>query len=344
LYAEKKDHWKDFAQDARRMGSPLYAVLAEAIDGDDALKALTEGSREGQPRANLLLSAVHFLLLRGARHLLREYYPTLGGTRTGAEVFPLFRDFALGHGEAVRRLVETRVTNTNEVGRSAVLRAGFGALAEEESRPLYLIEIGPSAGLNMIWDRYGVRYRKDGAAVAEVLPHAKLVLSCDLKSGRVPPVNIMPHIAGRVGLELNPVNLADQDDRDWLRALVWPDQPQRLSRLQTAIGMFLERPAEVRGGDALALLPAALAQVPPGAGICVYHTIALYQFSPQMRQALRDLLVTAGLSRPVWHLSFEFAGGSDYAVNLTHHQDGVVRARTLGLAQPHGAWIDWGGA
>ena len=325
------------------MGSPLYAVLAEAIDGDDGLKALTEGSREGQPQANLLLAAVHFLLLRGARHLLREYYPTLGGTRTGAEVFPLFRDFALGHGEAVRQLVETRVTNTNEVGRSAVLRAGFGALAEERrSQLLYLIEVGPSAGLNLIWDRYGARYLRDGAAVAEMAPDSKLVLSCELKGGGVPPVGKLPHIAGRVGLELNPVNLADQDDRDWLRALVWPDQPQRLSRLQTAIGMFLERPAEIRGGDALALLPAALAQVPPGAGICVYHTIALYQFSPQKRQALRYLLARSGLGRPVWRLSFEFATGIKYAVKLTQYQDGVVRARTLGLAQPHGAWIDWG--
>jgi hypothetical protein len=293
LYEDQKDHWKDFASDARRMGSPLYGTLAEAIDGDEELKALSAASRKGQPPANLLLAAVHFLLLRGTVHPLRDYYPSLGGKRQGAEVFSLFRSFALDHGEAVRRLVESRVTNTNEVGRSAVLRAGFGALAGEESRPLYLIEIGPSAGLNMIWDRYGVRYLKDGAVAAEVLPDAKLVLNCELKGGQMPPVNGLPRIAGRVGLELNPVNLADPEDRDWLRALVWSDQPERLTRLQTAIAMFREAPAELRGGDALSLLPKALAEAPPGAAICVYHTIAVYQFSAAMKRALEDLMADA---------------------------------------------------
>ena len=326
------------------MGSPLYAELAQAIDGDEELKALSAASRKGQPPANLLLAAVHFLLLRGAQHSLRDYYPSLGGTRTGAEVFSLFRDFALGHGEAVRRLVETRVTNTNEVGRSAVLRAGFGALAGEESRPLYLIEIGPSAGLNMIWDRYGVRYLRDGAVAAEVLPDSKLVLNCALKGAATPPVNVMPRITGRVGLELNPVNLANPEDRDWLRALVWPDQPERLTRLETAIAMFREAPAQLRGGDALSLLPQALAEAPPGAAICVYHTIAVYQFSSRMKRALEDLMAAAG--RPVWHLSFEYASGINYAVNLTQYGvlSGAVRTVTLGLAQPHGGWIDWGAA
>jgi hypothetical protein len=79
LYASEKDYWRDFATDARRLGSPLYAELALAIDGDEALKALTRDRRPGQPPANLLLAAVHYLLLRGAEHPLRSYYATLGG-------------------------------------------------------------------------------------------------------------------------------------------------------------------------------------------------------------------------------------------------------------------------
>jgi hypothetical protein len=343
LYADEKDHWKDFAQDARRLGSPLYGQLADAIDGDEELKAIAVRRRKGQPPANLLLAAVHFLLLRGAKHELREFYPTAGGTRSGPELFPLFRAFVAQHRDAVQRLIETRVTNTNEVGRSSVLRAGFGALAGEERAPLHLIEIGPSAGLNMIWDRYGIRYLKDGAVVEEVMPDAPLLLACDLKSDAVPPVHDLPRLASRIGLELNPVDLADGDDRDWLRAVVWPDQPQRLVRLESAIAMFLEAPAEIRAGDALTLLPEALAEIPPDEAVCVYHTIAVYQFSAEMKAALEALLVAAGLRRPVWHLSFEFDGDGDYAVTLTHHREGVARARKLGLAQPHGGWIAWSG-
>ena len=343
MYADEKDHWQDFAIDARRLGSPLYGALAQSIHGDEELKALAARRRKGQPPANLLLAAVHYLLLRGAAHPLREFYLTLGGTRSGPELFAAFRDFVMQNRDAVQRLVETKVTNTNEVGRSAVLRAGFGALALEERAPLHLIEIGPSAGLNMIWDRYGIRYLRDGALAAEALPDAPLILSCDLKSDAVPPVREMPRIAGRVGLERSPVDLAAKDDRDWLRAVIWPDQPHRLERLDAAIKLFLETPQEIRAGDALALLSDALAEVPPQEAVCVYHTITVYQFSAEMKAALDALLVTAGLRRPVWHLSFEFDGGSDYPVTLTHHRDGARRARTLALAQPHGGWLAWAG-
>jgi hypothetical protein len=273
---------------------------------------------------------------------LRDYYATLGGTRSGPEFFSLFQDFVARHREAVEHLVETRITNTNEVGRSAVLRAGFGALAGIEGAPLHLIEIGPSAGLNMIWDRYGIGYRRDGKVAVAVNETAPLLLSCELKSAALPPVQHLPRIEGRVGLELNPVNLADADDRDWLRAVIWPDQPHRLERLDAAIAMFLKTPQEIRAGDALALLPAAMAEAPKDTALCVYHTIATYQFSKEMREALETTLAAAG--RPVWQLAFEFDGGSDYAVTLTHHDRGTKELRKLGLAQPHGGWLAWGEA
>jgi hypothetical protein len=341
LYAKEKEYWRDFAEEARRQGSPLYAALAIAIDGDESLKALTADRRPGQPSANLLLAAVHFLLLKGAPHPLRDCYATLGGTAPIENAFALFQDFVAGNRAAVKHLVETRVTNTNEVGRAALLRAGFGALAQEETAKLNLIEIGPSAGLNLNWDHYGVRYRRDGTTVAQALPDAGLVLDCDLKSDGTPPVTVMPRLGRRLGLELHPVDLSNDDDRTWLRALVWPDQPQRLARLDAAIALFRQAPAEIRGGDALALLPEALAQMPGDEAVCVYHTIVTYQFSAAMREELEALLVAASLRRPVWHLSVEFDGKSDFAVTLARHQDGLVQSRILGSASAHGAWLAW---
>jgi hypothetical protein len=154
-------------------------------------------------------------------------------------------------------------------------------------------------------------------------------------------VTLMPRIGQRLGLELNPVNLSDGDDRDWLRALVWPDQPQRLARLDAAILMACQRPHEIRGGDALSLLPEALAEILPGDAVCVYHTIVTYQFSAEIRDGLEALLVTAGLRRPVWHLSLEFDGKNDFALTLAHHHDGMRRARVLASASAHGAWLAW---
>jgi hypothetical protein len=337
----ENSYWRRFAAEARRLGSPLYEGLALGVDTDAGLKALAARARPGQPHANILFAAANFLLLRGADHPLRNFYPTLGGT-VGGDAFPAFRDFAQRHAEALVPLVETRVTNTNETARSSILRAGFAALGERESLPLRLIEIGPSAGLNLNWDRYGMRYRRGGAMVAEILAEARLHLECELRGDRTPPLQ-SPPIAARLGLERDPVDLSDEADRDWLRALVWPDQPHRLTRLDTAIALFRQHPQDILKGDALTLLPDALARVPPGEGICVYHTIAVYQFSAAMKEALAAILATAGLRRPLWHLAFEFDGSRDYTLTLTRHAGGVADARMLAVAEAHGGWIEWRG-
>lgn len=90
------DYWQFFADDAHRMGSQLYGRLAEGVGGDAQLRALCANAKPGQPHANLLFGAVHFLLLRGAQAPLRDFYPDLGGADT-ADAFPAFREFCLSH-------------------------------------------------------------------------------------------------------------------------------------------------------------------------------------------------------------------------------------------------------
>lgn len=340
MVVAEKDTWCRFAAEARRLGSPLYERLALAVNDDPALKALAARARPRQPQANILFAAVHFLLLRGTEHPLRNFYATTGGAERG-DPFPAFRDFIVAHEEQVTALVETRVTNTNEVARSCVLRAGFAALAARENAPLHMIEIGPSAGLNMIWDRYGMRYRRGDTVVARIAPDAPLILDCEIRGEAMPPLSPAPVIASRVGLELHPVDLLNPDDRDWLRALVWADQPERLDRLDRAIAMHRQVAPTITSGDALALLPDALADVPPRDAVCVYHTIAVYQFSAEMKQALSAILALVGLRRPVWHLAFEFDGDADHALTLSRHDGRAIDSRRLAIAQAHGGWIEW---
>src|ERR1700709_2651637 len=223
----RADYWTFFAEDAKRTGSMLYARLSAGIGKDAELKALAARARIGQPHANLILGAVHFLLLRGADDPLTRFYPTVGGAvrAEDADPFPDFRNFVLKHVNAIAPLIETRVTNTNEVGRSALLHPGFRVIAKDA--PLSLIEIGPSAGLNLMWDKYGVRYARDGETVAAVDAGAPLVIDCELRGDGVPPAGAAPRVGGRVGLELNPVDLSNRDDPDWLRALIWADQLSR---------------------------------------------------------------------------------------------------------------------
>lgn len=336
------DYWDFFAGDAKRTGSLLYSRLAEGIGKDEELKTLAARARSGQPHANLILGAVHFLLIRGARHPLSRFYGTLGGAISPETEDPFadFRDFVLSHRAEVETLIATRVTNTNEIGRSALLHPGLRVISADAERSLSLIEIGPSAGLNMIWDTYGVRYRRGGAIIAEVNAAAPLMIECEIRGEAVPPLGPVPDIASRLGLELNPVDLANPDDRDWLRALIWPDQGERLRRLNGAIDLFVRRKPSIRTGDALALLPDALAEVPLDQAACVYHTIAIYQFSREMKRALEDVLIVAGLRRPVWRLSFEF-DGKLYILSAIRYEDGVRQETRLASCHPHGTWLEW---
>ena len=158
----------------------------------------------------------------------------------------------------------------------------------------------------------------------------------------MPPVTPAPRIAGRIGLELNPVDLSNADDRDWLRALIWPDQGTRLTRLERAIELFRADRPPILGGDALALLPDVLADVPRDAAPVVYHTIAVYQFSTEMKEALESMLVIAGLRRTVWRLSFEYDGAL-YVLSAIRYADGVRAETRLASCHPHGTWLEWRG-
>ncbi|MGB8363732.1 MAG: DUF2332 domain-containing protein [Rhizomicrobium sp.] len=338
------DYWTWFAREASRIGSPLYARIAEGIGNDEDMKAIAAHARAGQPHANMILAAVHFLLLRGADHPLKRFYPTMGGAAVDEDPFPAFRDFCLAYRAEVEKLIAAHVTNTNEVGRSAVLHPGFRAAAAQAGEPLNLIEIGPSAGLNMIWDSYGIEYHRADGSRFETADDSPLRIACELRGEKTIPTGRTPQIKRRIGLERDRVDLEKPDDRDWLRALIFADQTARLERLDCAIALFRAARPEIRSGDALELLPDALRAVPETEPLCVYHTIVTYQFSHEMRAALDDILTVAGLRRPIWRLAMEGEaknGDWTYWLTLSHYRDGTIESQTLAQTHPHGTWLEW---
>jgi hypothetical protein len=338
------DYWDFFAGEAERSGAPLYVRLSRGVGGDPELRAFANTVRKGQPPANVLFAAVHYLLLRGTQHPLRRFYRNLNGKPVeGEDPFPDFRDFVRRYHDELAPLVATRITNTNEVGRSALLHAGFRTVAKESGEPLNLIEIGPSAGLNLIWDRYGVRYTRGENSFCTEPRDAPLVVECELRGDKTPPLGRAPRIASRVGLELNPVDLSDPGARDWLKALVWPDQVARFAKLERALAVYAREKPEIRAGDALTLLPEAIAGIPEDQPVCVYHTMVIYQFSEEMREALDNLLMVISLRRPIWRLALEGTLQGENLLTLGRYDDGRKAVRTLALCHPHGAWMEWRG-
>ena len=339
------DYWEYFVAETERANAPLYTQIVRGITADADLKELAARVQNGQPPANILLASVHYLLLRGAKHSLRHFYPNLnGGVCIEAEgIFPAFKNFVDTHRSELLPLIEKGITNTNEIARCSALHAGFRAVAKESGEPLHLIEIGPSAGLNLVWDTYRVCYRRGETVLAAGPENAPLAIDCELRGHKNPPLGPSPRVASRVGLERNPVDLSNPKQRNWLKALVWPDHLARFERLEKAIERFRADPAEIRAGDALTLLPDAIAQAPEDQPVCVYHTYVVYQFSEEMREALDNILIMASLRRPVWRLSCE---GSETSVGeapmrLRHYADGRKESRVLAACQSHGSWLEW---
>lgn len=338
-----KDYWTFFAAEAKRGKSPLYERLALGIRTDDKLPGLAARVKPGQPQANLVFGAVHYLLLSGVDHPLAEHYPSVRpNAKPAGDAFPLFRDFVAKHEKEVAHLVETRVTNTNEVARSIALYPAFDFIAREVKQDLHLIEIGPSAGFNLNWDRYAYHYRRNGAVVLAREPKgARLSLEAELRGDSIPPLAAdFPSIASRIGLELNPVDLDKPQDRLWLKALIWPELTSRFARLDGAIATALAHPHRIWAGDALQLLPDAIKELPPTGIPVVYHSHVTYQFTSEMRRQLNEIIETQARKRPIYRTSVEW-DANDYPVNIGRYGNGRSDKRTIASCDPHGAWLEW---
>lgn len=329
-----------FARDAGAGGSPLYARLAGDVAEEPLVHEILARRRTGQPGPNLLFAAAHFLLLRGADHPLKDYFPSCGGARAADEAAAsAFLDFCGLYKGAMAALVAMRATNTNEAGRSAALAPGIVEIARREARPLFLVELGPSAGLNLNFDRYAYRYAGPGVATREFWSPSPLVIACEARGGLAPDLGpAPPRLAGRVGLEREPVNLQSADDRDWLRALVWPERLDRLARLDAALQIARAAAPPMMAGDAIANLKSACALAPAGAAIVVAHSFVVYQFSQEARMALDAALAAQSRLRPLWRLSLEAEAAGAYALALSRPGEAE---EILALCSPHGLWVDW---
>jgi hypothetical protein len=342
MYDELGRSFEVFAmEECRDYGAPLYERLALGVAADPDLLALTVSTRPGQPAPNLLFAAVQLLLLQGIAHPLARYYPALGGDASQpGDPLPLFHEFCLEHRDSIRQTVETRIVQTNIVERSLCLYPAFGLVAERAGgKPLALIEVGASAGLNIAWDRFGYAYGGRRAGMLQ----SPVQLACPQRGDNAVPLpNDTPAVTWRVGLDLNPLDVRDDEAALWLRALTWPDHPARAANLERAILLAREEPPQLVAGDALDLLPALLAAAPKDAQLCVCHTMVLHQFSREGRRRFAELLDEGGSRWPLYEVALgPRHDGQIPLLQLVEHAGEASRTTTLARFHAHGAWIDW---
>ena len=163
----------------------MYARLSEHAATDDVVLELLDRSKPGQARPVLLLAAVQRVLLDQPGHPLARFYPSVsGGPVPPGDPAPAFASFVREHAAEIGELVATRSTQTNEVNRSVAVAAGLRAAAADlPDTPVALVELGPSAGLNLRADTYAVDF---GDGVLHQAPGSPVVLSCRPAAGSVP--------------------------------------------------------------------------------------------------------------------------------------------------------------
>jgi hypothetical protein len=332
-----------FERFARRecYASPLYERLSLGIAHDPETLAIASQAKPGQPVPNLFLAAVHFLLLMGVSHPLATFYPSLpSGGFASADPYPSFRAFCLEHQESILELISTRLVQTNEVRRCGCLLPAFTQVAQHaEGRPLALVEIGASAGLNLLWDRYGYDYGT-GRGIGDVC--SPVQIACRLHGDQRPMLpDTLPPVGMSVGLDLNPIDVCDADAALWLRALIWPDEAGRAELLQQASQVAQQDPPRLLAGDALDLLPEVLGTIPADQTLCVFHTHTMNQFPPEARSRLSALLAEHAAGQDLYRISIEWFGRGYPCLELASWEGGMRAERLLAHCDAHGEWLEW---
>jgi hypothetical protein len=360
--------FRNFGSYAGSDGAPLYRRLCEGVAGDEALLGLMAEAPPTQRRPNLLLAAVHYLLLAGVDDPLADHYPTVaqwraphrvGNIRRGGEdPFGDFAAFCRTYRDPLVALLATHSTQTNEVGRCTVLLPAFAAVAQAQDRPLALVDLGASAGLHLLFDRYAYSYRGPAGVVHAGDAASPVDLEAELRAGELPDL-ALPPVAHRAGIDRHPVDPDDEDQSRWLLACQWPDHLERFARLRAALDLARAAPdrARVAEGDMVRDLPAAAAAAPADAHLCLYHCWAVAYLPPERQRQLVATIEGVARERPVsWvfaELPYEVPSlpvppaPGDHTVKgataLVRVDFGPGRraARRLADVHPHGRWIHW---
>jgi hypothetical protein len=297
--------YRHFGQVDAAETSPLYERLAVALsESDEALRAI-EAAPARKRHPTVILAALHDLALAGRAPALAAAYAAADDEAAAAAAI----DTLLRMTDSVVAIAARRKPRSNETGRCTVL---YPAIAEAAGRlganAVGLIDVGCSAGLNLNVDRVGITY-SNGQSLGD--PSSPVQLSASIVGDRPIPTRAMPEVVARVGVDLDPLDVTDTDDARWLRACLWPDQPdqpERVARLEAEMALAATTPPLLLQGDPVEVLPDAFARVPAHALPVVTTTWALSRFPLESRLRFLHRLDDAAAGRAVAWVSAEGVG------------------------------------
>ena len=314
--AALQDKFAWFARNAFQ-DDPLYQALADAAARHPDRAALLAAAPAPQQLPLLWLAALQDRVLAlveaGERPALADYYASAGAARApDAALDAHLGAFIERHRGALVQAIATRTTQTNEIGRCAVLWPVLQALVEATGRRrIALLDVGCSAGLNLGVDRWRYRYLDDASGdVVATTPSDRdpraPEIECRLLAGARPRATAVPEIDSRLGIDLDPIRVDDPAAVRWLRACLWPHDTERRTRFDAAVAIARTQAWPLRAvTDAAAAIAEWRDGVPADTLPVVFNSWVLQYFDAALLRQHVDRLLGLVADRDITWISAE---------------------------------------
>lgn len=332
----------------RANNAPITARVVEAIAASLGQPGAFTGSVRSWPGAEPLADAlplrcaggVHALHLSGAEPALAPLYA--GEDTAMAEAEALVAQAIARHQDALMPWLDGP-PQTNEAGRSSGYMSALAWAVGQGMAPRFeCFEIGSSAGINLMMDRY--RYDLGGVGFGP--EDAAMRLTPEWRGHPAPRPAQPPVIESLAGCDVAPVDLTDPAQLLRLQAYVWPEHHVRFERLRIAAELARAKKPDLVGQDAADFVAQALAR-PQADGVTrvVMHSI-VWQYLGEGRQAaITRAIEAAGAvatpERPLLWIALEANRTLLQHELVVRHWPGQGTPQLLARAHAHGAWIEW---
>ncbi len=270
-----------------RLGSPFTAALlsraSNDIEAGGPVAELLKDWTQNPYAAALALrfaGALNFLVLDGRTDVLAFEYPESKPEMEGEALWKAAAETVRDHRSFIRKFIDSPV-QTNELRRSICLLGGFLEAAKHYGLPLRIFEMGASAGLNLLWDKY--HYAFGGREWGDEQSPISLATEWE---GDLPPLEASVTVATRTGCDINPVDVTDDAHMKRALAYIWPDQPERIERFKTAAQLVRDSQLKIDKADAGEWLAKVLADSAPQNLTVLFHSVFWQYVSADSKAAV----------------------------------------------------------